>query len=527
MTGVTAVRSMAAATAGPVTGNVVRLFAEASERRGGAPAILDADGCVLWSFGALADVASHLAGGLARAGLGPGDRVLVLEREPRRRYAAVAGVLWAGATVAAPPASLRGRAALSAALAARPTAVVFGPRLWPLILGQPGLRAIPVRIVTRGPRSLGAVSLAALAREPAVPPCEVGGDLPALASFTTGSSGSPQVVLRSHGLLRAQHEALARLRSLNDEDRDLVGLPFLALHDLAAGVTCVLPPAIDDGPRYGARVRRAVAGSGATSAAGFPVLFTAAIGGGSDQLRGLRTIHVGGSRVSARLLGRLAASAPVAAVTVVYGSTEAEPIAAIEATEYVAALHGSDPDAGICAGRLVPGLELRFAPVDGLNGVSTAVGEIQVRGARAIARSAAEGWAATGDAGRLADDGRLWLLGRTVNSVAGHHPFQVERAVEDLDWVERAALVRMGVDRASPGRLVVEPRRWDPRAAAERTASIDRLARARGWPIEEVQIVRELPVIPGPAAKVDTRQLARPAGLPGVKRWVARPDLRR
>lgn len=498
---------MSAPTAG---GNVIGLFAAAAERRGGAPAIVDADGRVLWSYQALADVASRLAGGLARAGVGPGDRVLVLERDPRRRYAVVAGILWAGATVAAPPTSRSVRAVVVGAAETHPTAVVFGPRLWPVVLGQPGLRAVPLRIVTGGPRPAGATSLADLARGPAVAPHEVAGTLPALASFTTGSSGPPQLVLRSHDLLRAQHDALGRLRALTEDDRDLVGLPFLALHDLASGVTCVLPPADQGSARFGARVRRAVAGARATSAAGFPGLFAAAADGGGEQpLRGLRTIHVGGSRVRLGLLRAVARAAPRAAVIVVYGSTEVEPIAAIPADEYLEALAGSDPEEGLCVGRVIPGLDVRFAPADGPDHAPSGPGEILVRGPRAIAVPAADGWVATGDAGRLADDGRLWLLGRTANAVAGRYPFQVERAIETLEWVGRAVLVRGGRDPDGHGALVVEPRRWDSRAVTEWVAAIRRLAVARGWRIDEVRLVRKLPVIPGPAAKVDTVGLAR------------------
>jgi acyl-CoA synthetase (AMP-forming)/AMP-acid ligase II len=349
-------------SAAAAAGNIVGLFAAAAERRGRAPAIVDVDGRVLWSFGDLADVAARLAHGLARAGVGPGDRVLVLERDPRRRYALVAGILWAGATVPAPPTSPSVRATLAAAVGTRPTAVAFQPRLWPLILGHPGLRGIPIRIVTQGPRLPGATSLAELARASAVPPLDVAGDVPALASFTTGSLGPPQLVLRSHDLLRAQHDALGRLRALTDDDRDLVGLPFLALHDLASGVTCVLPPPDRGGARSGARVCRAVARAGATSAAGFPHLFEAAAAAprkASSATSGHPRRRQPRDRRAAGSLARRAR----ADVTVVYGSTEAEPIAAIPAAEYPRRARRQRPTRRLrrTGG---PGLDLRLAPPD-------------------------------------------------------------------------------------------------------------------------------------------------------------------
>ena len=127
----------------------------------------------------------------------------------------------------------------------------------------------------------------------------------------------------------------------------------------------------------------------------------------------------------------------------------------------------------------------------------------------------ADGGVATGDAGRLADDGRLWLLGRAANAVEGRYPFQVERAVEDLAWVGRAVLVRIGRAPAARGALVVEPRRWDPHAVGAWTTSLHGLARAREWPIDEIRLVRELPAIPGPASKPDTRRLTGSVGRAG------------
>jgi hypothetical protein len=98
--------------------------------------------------------------------------------------------------------------------------------------------------------------------------------------------------------------------------------------------------------------------------AGFPhQLQSAALGARPGERAGLRAIHVGGDRVRPRLLDALAVVAPTADCTVVYGSTEIEPISAIDARSYLQLYAAGDPAGGICVGRLVDGLELRIEPL--------------------------------------------------------------------------------------------------------------------------------------------------------------------
>lgn len=493
--------------------NVAALLQATSSRSGGGPAVVDPDGRAIWSFAELAEGAACLAGGLRELGVGVGDRVLILEPDLRRRYELIAAALWAGAAVVVPPASLRPWEAVAAAADAAPRAVVFGPLLWPAIVGRRGLRSVPLRIATGGPRPPGAVALADLERCGPVEPQVVPSDAPALVSFTTGSTGPSKLVIRSHGVLRAQHDALRRLRALSDTDRDFVGLSNLVLHNLGSGVTSILPPGGPASRDYGVRVARSLAATRATSAAGFPHLFAAAARSWRrGSLDRLRTIHIGGSRVAPSLLGALARLAPAARVTVVYGSTEIEPIAAIEAAEYLHALASSDPSAGVCVGRVVPGIELRIEATgpDAESGTPTTAGVILARGPRVAGTFDADGWAVTGDVGWLDADGRLWLLGRTENTLGSVHPFQVERAVEALDWVRSAALVRLESMPKPRGVLAVEPLAWDdPGTRAGHLASMRQLLTERGWAIDEVVLVQEMPTTRGPAAKVDVARLRR------------------
>jgi acyl-CoA synthetase (AMP-forming)/AMP-acid ligase II len=337
-------------------------------------------------------------------------------------------------------------------------------------------------------------------------------DAPAIVSFTTGSTGAPWPVLRSHGVLRAQHEALARLRDLTDADRELVGLPLLVLHNLGSGVTSVLPGRSVGGAAGSRGILESVARTRASAAAGFPALFEAAVAGARPGgASGLRAIQLGGTRVQVRLIPALEALAPGARIEVVYGSTEVEPIAAIDGPAYVQALAAGDADAGVCAGRTVEGLEVRIEPVlaDGAEPPGAPAGRVLVRGAH-VSSTDPDGWVSTGDLGRMDPDGRLWLLGRLADAVRGLSPFGVELEAERLAGVRRAALVR--VEGLAGPRAVLAVERvagTGADAVADPLDALRQLVVRRDWPIERIDIRPRLPVTRGPGAKVDTRALAR------------------
>ncbi|HJW21520.1 MAG TPA: AMP-binding protein, partial [Candidatus Limnocylindrales bacterium] len=324
------------------------------------------------------------------------------------------------------------------------------------------------------------------------------------ASFTTGSTGEPKLVVRSHDVLRAQHVALQRLRSLPGDDVDLVGLPALVLHNLAAGVTSVLPSADVGTSRYGATLRETIVRARPTSAVGFPHLFeSAAEGADPGAFDSLRAIHVGGSRVKGELVRVLAGLAPGARLGVVYGSTEIEPIAAIEGEPYLDALAGSDAASGVCVGRPVEGLELRLEPDGGDDRPfgERPGGSIVVRGRHAAARPGE--WVRTGDVGWVDEDSRLWLLGRAANAVGGVRPFEVELALERLDWVRHASLTRVGEAGTPRLALAVEPRDRGGASRARQVADVRDLIAEHGWPVDEVVVRSRLPRIRGDAAKPD------------------------
>ena len=368
--------------------------------------------------------------------MGPGDRVLVAVWPGVDLYAGLAAV-WRRGAVAVFPEPSTGLAGLRhAAAAARPKAVLGGRPVRLLALFLRELRSIPVRADPgnlEGPGTDG--------------PVRNGPADPALISFTSGTSGRPKGMVRSHGLMLAQHDALAGLISPGGAPgTDLVAFPAFVLTCLGHGRTAVMPDwdiRRHDRADPAALVRR-MSRLGAARALVPPVIAASLAG---RRLPGtVERVMTGGGPVYPDVMRRFLEGSPGTGLTVVYGSTEAEPVSHmaaedLDSADWLAAAGGG----GLPAGRPVPEVRVRIPGGEG--------GEIEVAGAHVVggyldpARDAEtkirEGgtvWHRTGDAGRLDARGRLWLLGRSASVAGGLFPFAVEAAARLWPGVAAAAL---------------------------------------------------------------------------------------
>lgn len=428
----------------------------------------------VWTYAELASSAARLAAGLRARGLHPGDGVLVLQPMSGELYAFLVGAWQAGLVCLFIDPS-QGRAHLAACAARWRPRALFGVAAahWFSLL-VPGLRRDLVRVRTRGWAPFATPLARLLTAPPATDTFAASADTPALVTFTSGSTGTPKAIVRSHGFLHAQHHAIAEAIALLEGETDLTTLPIFLLANLGGGLTSIIPAgdiarpgSVDPAPIAAQLGRWPSATRGGASPAFW--LRLAASAEGRAALASLRVLYTGGGPLWPDDLATLRAAAPAARIVCVYGSTEAEPIAEIDAAEALAA---SEAQRFLPGGRIRP--EIRCAVLRDRFGTTRAdlnaeafaaetcaageTGEIVVSGAHVVSgylggvgdeetKFRVDGviWHRTGDAGLLDASGRLWLAGRCSARVQVGprtlYPAEIEVALRGVKGLRRAALI--------------------------------------------------------------------------------------
>ena len=463
--------------------SLVDAFDAAVGRHPDRVAIVDGHGRAT-SFVALQARSLAFARGFARRGLGAGDRALVAMPVSADLYAALCG-LWRIGGVAVFPEPAMGLPGLRhAARTTRPCA--FVATSWYRALGW----VVPELIGLPAPEAADADTLA-----PPTPPEAAG----ALISFTSGSTGRPKAMARSHAFMMAQYRALAPILATVGPDRDLVGFPVVALINLAEGRTSVLP-----GWRMrnldrvtGSRVAGWAEEQGVTRVLLPPSLCEVLAAHGCPA--SLRTVFTGGGPVFPDIVERLAQAGQ--RVVCIYGSTEAEPMAVVEAGNINAGdVEAMKSGAGLLAGHPVPGIDLWIRDGEILvSGPHVNQGYLDpVHDAESKLADSGRIWHRTGDAGRLDDAGRLWLLGRHGDP-ATHEScatLAVETAARYWPGVRSAALCATG---KGPVLAIVGD---DTHADTWRRHAAE-------FGIAEVQLFDRLPMDRRHGSKIDRAQLKK------------------
>ncbi len=221
---------------------------------------------------------------------------------------------------------------------------------------------------------------------------------------------------------------------------------------------------------------------------------------------------------------------------IVYGSTEAEPIAGIEARAMLAAMaeEGEARDGGICCGPPVPGIRLRIirardeAVELGPDGWKEwelppgETGEVVVAGPHVLGeyfevpeetrlhkiRDGETVWHRTGDAARLDSAGRLRLMGRVGSRVEREGetwwPVPAEVRALRLPGVRHAAY--LGEDEPALGQRAVLCVEGGPEAGVLEEEAREALAPI---PVDRIVRLKRIPRDPRHASKTDIAALRR------------------
>jgi acyl-CoA synthetase (AMP-forming)/AMP-acid ligase II len=441
------------------------------------------------SFRELAKQVDEASVSLEKMGFGAGDRILVFHPVAVELYAFLLGCFQVGVVaVLADPSG--GRDFLAGVCRRAGLKGFFGSRKAHLLRWtNPELRRIPMAMHSDGwwPCSR-AVWHGGGSKDLSVrhegEHCH-----PALITFTSGSTGEPKGVMRSHGFLLDQHRALEAAMELKAGECDLVTLPVFALANLASGVSSVIAdgdlgrPGEVEGGRITEQCRRWKV----TRATAAPAFFEALMRSGS--LPDFEKVFTGGAPVFHDLIDRIKQIRPRMEVTAVYGSTEAEPVAEFPASGWNDEVLGViRAGGGLPAGRPVcevAVLEDRFGErIDGgdfdlLRLESGERGEIVVSGPQVLTgyldgrgdeetkiRVGETVWHRTGDAGWLDDSGCLWLVGRCQAGISSDgevlYPLAIEAALR-LDFpgrklaaLDRDGLVMLVIEGEIPGSFEAE-----------------------------------------------------------------------
>ncbi len=446
------------------------------------PALCDGAGEV--SYGALSRACDAMAARLWKHGLRPGHRVLLAVPMSVDLYVALIGCWQVGAVVVLVEPGLDRPALRSALERARPSALIGVPLALAWALTLPELRHVRHRLAVTGRSSLEHDGR----RHAAFP---VASEAPALLTFTSGTTGPPKGIVRSHAFLWGQHRAVQRALGTAPMDRELLGLPVFVLSTLASGATAVLCPVsarvdatpLDDVLRLALQQR-------ITTVSTSPALalrLAARLGATHTRLRGVTTVNVGGAPVAPSDVARLSAAFPDAVVRVVYGSTEAEPISHVEGFD-AASTEATRHGAGLCVGAPVDAVALRLAQngeilVSGAHVNGAYLDDPEAERHHKVIDEDGTRWHRTGDVGRVDGTGRLWLLGRLEQVIVRGgqvlHPLAVEMAAREALGLQRTALVEHR-DRIT---LVVEGR-TDLGRARQVHASIERVVTVEAIPVD-------------------------------------------
>lgn len=527
--------------ADPVDANVARLMVDLldSVADQSAFARLDDAGSVVETvtFAHLHELVGAVAGGLRERGIGRGNRVVVFVPMSIELYVTLLALLRIGA-VATFIEPWGGRRMIEqAADLVEADAFIGIPKSFLLRALSPALRRAPLAFTTGDRRIPGARRFAELLATPAsqhvVTTEAMSADEPALVTFTTGSTGTPKGANRTHSVLRAQHDALARQVPHAEHARVWTNLPVVVLHNLGRGAETILAPgslsqqATPDPAHLHDVVRR----SGATILAVSPApLAQLASAPGRTPIDRVERVYTGGGPVTPRLLDAAGAMLPNAKLVALYGSTEAEPVAHASADEVLDRRDAMRRHGGIYVGHDVDDVELRLVDAElGGDVYDGAPGEVLVSGAhvnrdywrnpQAVRENkvfAPDGrvWHRTGDIARRDPDGGLWLLGRRGQHWAGvdgtlHWALELETPIADLPAIARAAVCLPAGDDPG-GRIVVaiEPTPGTDRDAAARAART-LLDAHLAAPDVDVRVLDAIPVDRRHGTKIDVPALRK------------------
>jgi acyl-CoA synthetase (AMP-forming)/AMP-acid ligase II len=419
-----------------------------AERTPGAPALFEDDQPV--SFAALAHRIDAATGALRDAGVGRGDRLMIVGENCTALVAALFGASALGAWPVIVNARLAPREVDAVWAHCAPRLVVFTTAASP----EAGIHAGRWHASETSASGLEGLRFARGSDEPARETAPLADEVAALL-YTSGTTGAPKGVMISHRGLLHFARVSAESRHLAPADRvyavlpisHIFGLATMLLATLYGGASLYLRARFDPGD-----VLHALAERDISIVQGVPTMYTRILAhvretGARVHAPRLRYVYTGGAPLDPQLKRDVE-------------QLFAQPIHhGYGLTEYAGSLFLTRidaPRADTSSGYVVEGAELRVVDAAGRDVPRGQVGELWIRGPglmlgyyRAPELTAEVmkpgGWYATGDLGRLDADGALFLAGRAkdlvIHSGFNVYPLEVEAVINTHPSVRLSAVV--------------------------------------------------------------------------------------
>ncbi|WP_374029175.1 AMP-binding protein [Bdellovibrio bacteriovorus] len=501
---------------------------------------------------------NSFARGLLDIGIKKGDRVIIFLPMSLDMYTAMFAVQRIGAIAVFLDSWARSHHLGASAECVGPKAMISFKMAFDLVDQVPEFKSMPIRVLY-GPGDKFTHKFEELLKKEASPIEPVESEFTALITFTTGSTGKPKGANRTHRFLSAQHHALSHVIPYTEKDKDMPAFPIFSLNNLASGVTTILP-ALDlaqPSERDPAILACQIINENINCTTLSPSMLVGLARFCKEKgitLSGLRRVVTGGAPISKDDVKAFYDIAPQTDLWILYGSTEAEPMAHIEGRDMLKESKITDPEIieeGVNVGHISDDIDFKFIRIkDGpIDLAETAWSQIEVpRGevgefictgdhvcrdyynnpdafkTTKILDEKSRVWHRTGDLAYIDADKNLWIVGRVNNAIerAGKYyfPVRAEVLLKRMDFTYRCAF--LGMDDKSLGQAtyaVVELKADINVASFDFVKAKDEIRRVfdkNKIPVDEIKFVSKIPMDPRHHSKVEYKVLREQLKEPGV-----------
>ena len=501
---------------------------------------------------------NSFAKGLLDIGIQKGDRVIIFLPMSLDMYTAMFAVQRIGAIAVFLDSWARSHHLGASAECVGPKAMISFKMAFDLVDQVPEFKTMPIRILY-GPGEKFTHKFESLLKPEPSPVCAVESEFTALITFTTGSTGKPKGANRTHRFLSAQHNALSHVIPYTEKDKDMPAFPIFSLNNLASGVTTILPaldlsaPSEKDPALLACQILNENINC-TTLSPSMLVGLARFCKEKNIQLSGLRRVVTGGAPISKDDVKAFYEIAPQTDLWILYGSTEAEPMAHIEGRDMLKESAIQDPEIieeGVNVGHISEDIDFKFIRIkdgpielkngswEGLEVPPGQVGEFICTGDHVcrdyynnteafkttkIMDAQNRVWHRTGDLAYIDSHKDLWIVGRVNNAIerAGQYYFPVRSEVllKRMPFTYRCAF--LGVPDSKLGQATyavvelkaeIDAKSFDFESARQQ---IRQLFSKNKIPVDQIKFVHKIPMDPRHHSKVEYKVLREQLNDPGA-----------